>query len=118
LVDCEDQKIRDGVRAILAAWADDLKSNDGSSYMRSYDAVYRGNWKSKYNHRTPWLLVNSGFSHPDRATEKPWQSFQHSTYLLQSKLEGAQPKIAPFINDPVARDLAIDAFFEYAYKWY
>ncbi len=117
LVDCEDEKIRDGIRAILAMWTDDLK-HGGSSYMRTYHNTYRGKWKSKYNHRTPWLLVNSGFSRTDRATEKPWQSFQFSTYLLHSKLDSVQAKIAPFIDDPDARDSAIDAFFEHAYKWY
>jgi len=118
LVDCEDQKIRDGVRAILALWAEDLKSYKGSSYMRTYDGVYRGNWQSEYHHRTPWLLVNEGFSHPGYSSEKPWQSFQLSTYMLQSKLNSVQPKIASFVDDAKARDLAIDAFFEYAYKWY
>ena len=118
LVDCEDQKIRDGVRAILAAWADDLKNNVTSPYTRTYEGVYRGNWKSKYNHRTPWLLVHAGFSHTDRAMESNWQSFQLSTYLLQGKLNSLQPKIAPLILDAKARDLAIDDFFEYAYKWY
>ncbi len=118
LIDCEDQKIRDGVRAILAAWADDLKNNVASPYTRTYEGVYRGNWKSKYNHRTPWLLVNAGFSRTDRATERTWQSFQLSTYLLQGKLNSIQPKIAPFVVDPKARDSAIDEFFEYAYKWY
>ena len=30
LVDCEDPKIRDGVRALLAMWAEDLKNSVGS----------------------------------------------------------------------------------------
>ena len=31
---------------------------------------------------------------------------------------GPCKQIAPFIDDPDARDSAIDAFFEHAYKWY
>jgi len=118
LVDCKDQKIRDGVRAILALWAEDLKSYKGSSYMRTYTGVYRGNWQSEYHHRTPWLLVNAGFSRPGYSSKKPWQRFQLSAYLLQNTLNSMQPKIAPFTENAKARDLAIDAFFDYAYKWY
>jgi Domain of unknown function (DUF4173) len=118
LVDCEDQKIRDGVRALLAMWSEDLKNNVSSPYMRTYSGVYRGNWHSEYDHHTPWLQLNAGFSHPGRATEKPWQSFQLSNYILQSKLNSVQSEIEPFIEDARSRDLAIDVFFEYAYQWY
>lgn len=118
LVDCEDQKIRDGIRALLAMWAEDLNSSVASPYMRTYGEVYRGTWRSEFNHRTPWLQVNAGFSHPGRVTEKPWQSFQLSNYILQNNLKAVQAKIEPFIEDPKARDAAIDEFFEYAYQWY
>jgi Domain of unknown function (DUF4173) len=118
LVDCEDPKIRDGVRALLAMWSQDLKNKVSTPYMRTYGGVYRGKWHSEHNHRTPWLWINAGFSHPGRAAEKPWQSFQLSNSLLLSKLSSVQSEIDPFIEDPKARDLAIDAFFEYAYQWY
>ena len=118
LVECDDQRIRDGVRAILAMWLDDLESPSGSNYMRIYDGTYRGNWQSKYDHRTPWLSLSAGFSNTNRVTEKSWSSFQLSTYLLEAKLKKFEPQLEPFMDDPKARDKAIDEFFEFAYRWY
>lgn len=118
LVDCEEQKIRDGVRAILALWSDDLANAAGSAYMRTYEGTYRGDWRSKFDHRTPWLWLNAGFSNTNGVTEKSWKSFQLSTYLLEEKLKKVESELAPFMANPKARDRAIDAFFEFAYRWY
>ena len=118
LVDCEDVKVRDGVKAILALWSDDLKNTGGSSYMRTYEGVYRGEWRSKFNHQTPWLMLNAGFSNTNRVTEKSRGSFQLSTYLLERELKRVEPDIEAFVAAPKKRDAAIEEFFKYAYQWY
>ncbi len=118
LVDCADPKIRDGVRALLALWAADLNTPKGTSYSEYSGAAYRGAWISELNHKTPWLMVDNGFSKPGRAGKKPWHDFQLSNYLLQNQLASVQPQMVPYLENAHERDLALEAFFKYAYQWY
>lgn len=130
LADHEDPKIRDGVRALLALWAQDLgvgtqsvvEESSTSGRAEIVSSQYDNLWKSGLGHSTPWATVPSSFSDLDHSgvNRESASSFdwQFAEQLLRSRLRGTSGKWSTFDTSRSQRDEAINAFFEYAYQWY
>ncbi len=116
LVDHEDPIIRDGVRAVLAVWAQEL--GVAPTALESDLSAYRGRYRPELGHTSPWLWVQAGFSRQGRVSDVPWHNWQLSEELLRSKLLDIETAWQPYAKDSTLRDRTVDAFYEYAYQWY
>ncbi len=129
LVDTEDATIREGVRAILAAWATDMRvaqnvgeasiapaisQNDLSKRHRTFGPF----WQPPLGHANAWSRLQDGFSHGGRATSVAWQNYQISESMVKQRLTEIHEKLEVYLQDDYARDQAIDAYYRYAYQWY
>jgi hypothetical protein len=116
LVDHPDPIIRDGVRALLALWAHELNATPDT--IETDLSAYRGRYRPELGHTTPWLWVETGFSHNGRKSEIEWHNWQGAESRLRGALLEVQEAWQPFADDSTLRDRTVDAFYEYAYKWY
>ena len=135
LADHEDAKIRDGIRALLALWAQDLGVGTQSvvevaqssgqiefASSQNVSSQYDNLWKSALGHSTPWATVPNNFSDLDGSglKKESGSSFdwQFAEQLLRSRLSETSEKWSTFDASRSERDEAINAFFQYAYQWY
>lgn len=116
LVDVEDEVIRDGVRALLALWAEELGVVPANPAETSTEEAVTA-WRSEYGHSTPWL--QSRYRRRQATAEAAgWLGFQGAEYLLKHELEELEPKWREFGQSSARRREALNNFFRYTYQWY
>ena len=125
LVDNQDTAIREGVRALLAAWAIELKVEHEASAESTGHQVAPEVWHSQYGHSTPWLDSRQAFSERGsysmsslRREPAPWLKYQMSESLLRSRLLQSEAKWSSYAFDSGSRQDALNVYFKYAYQWY
>ncbi len=130
LVDTEDATIREGVRALLAAWANDMRvaenADASSSSLATSQADRLSNrsrtfgpfWQPPLGHANAWSDLQDGFSHRGTVASVTWQNYQISESILKERLTDIREKLGKYLQDAYARDQAIDAYYRYAYQWY
>ena len=114
LLQHEQPEIHNGVRALLAVWAVELKMEEGED---SQNGFTRSPWISHLGHHTPWVNLNEGFSQLDHESEAKWKNYQLATEVLRTKLSDTRADWVPYL-DRSTREDALNAFFKYAYQWY
>ncbi len=131
LADHADPRIREGVRALLAMWADHLGvapaivlSNDMPSAQvggKSSEGLRVTPWRSALGHQSPWfrgIAANSRSRlEPMRSDAALW-NFQLSDKILKQALVNTSEKWSVYSLNPNARDEALNTFYRYTYQWY
>lgn len=121
LVNSEDEKIREGICALLALWARELElvpsSGSGSAERASYSENAEV-WMSDLGHSSPWAEVRTGFSQRDSHSETSGYNFQYAELLLRKRLLQTKSAWLPYHESPERRERALNEFFRYAYQWY
>lgn len=140
LADHENETIRDGVRAMMAIWAQALAVESESSLLdlvapneiepeaqeriaqsattlstRS-NQIIPSAWRSHLGHSSPWIGQREFLAL--RPQREDWLDFQAAEFLLSEQLRSQQAKWKPFAESPHRQIEALNAFFEYTYQWY
>jgi hypothetical protein len=121
LVNVEDTQIREGIRALLAVWAQELEVVEAlqtSSSARS--SIFRRAevWTSRLGHSWPWINAPQGFSRRASQSVGSSYNFQLSEYLLRQRLIQIENTWRPCYESPERREQALNEFFRYSYQWY
>lgn len=120
LINSQDEVIRNGARALLAVWAQELGvGTRGLSPLQGVDVANTvGVWQSSLGHRSPWMAVETGFSQHDRIADADWMNFQAAEARLRQRLIETRSAWSEFDRSLDSRRAALDAYFRYAYQWY
>ncbi|MCA9128285.1 MAG: DUF4173 domain-containing protein [Planctomycetales bacterium] len=118
LIDATNPIMRDGIRAMLALWAQELQLDDDiESTTQAWRREQR--WRSPYEHTTPWIGLPEGFSgRSANVQEERWYQVQLAESQLHKQLNEHRSKWIEFAQSPARRDKAIDDFYRFAYQWY
>lgn len=135
LVDHPTEEIRNGIRALLALWAQELEVAESSSnpldagpgaYSRSASRSFRGAtqarsgfaWTSHLGHSCPWLNLPQGFANTTVTPNEEAFQFQYAEHLLRRRLSELRPYWQEYAETPKLQQDAINEFYKYTYKWY
>ncbi len=125
LIDCQDETIRDGIRALMALWWQQLNSTAEDKRQTATSAAYAAAWHSELGHTSPWLSAGRGFTNRSRTNSTPrqahlvaWQNLQLAEQRLSRELVSCREKWEVYLRDEELRDQALNEFFKYSFQWY
>ena len=123
IIDHPRPEIRDGVRAIMAIWAQKLDVPVGESAGGTNAAEPSGGdnaiWTSTLGHSSAWAIVRiEDVAEGDKSSLQSFFAWQGSEEMLRSALLENREKWSMYRISSLKRLEAINTFYRWAYRWY
>lgn len=116
LVDSDDTQIREGSRALLALWAEELRLTNNGKQDASRESI--AVWTSQFGHFSPWVVASNQKPEVSPRAQQKWHQFQGAELLLANRLQEIRDKWLDYSLSKDLRDSALNDLFRHTYQWY